>query len=549
MDYNPAGLYRPKKKKPLTKNQFEAALSEIRLAIQSEVKPFRDTSDAAKEKRRKKGKKDFEWFKRTYLPHYFNKKSGKIHKRLHEICSTGNKSINAVAIAREHGKSVICSFAEYIYKAAYLFSRYSILLSDTFELASEFIAFIAFEFEENERLKCDFGRGGVLETPGWWKEGDIVITTYQGMARIRGMGYKQKIRGTRFFMWRPKYICLDDFENDENVRNKKLVKIKFYWILGAAYPAMDDDGTLVMVGTMLDLVCVLSMLIEHINEHKEEIEKKFKVKAMNAVKFPAILEDGTPLWPEGKSIEKLMQIKATLPESVWLCEYMMTPPDAGKYKLDWMKPYNRSYIMLLPRQWAYFSGSDPSARSGEENDYKAHVVIAKPADAKERYVADVWCSKATIHEMNEVFIDLYMEYDMVACAFEINGYQSHIQEDLQELCDAKGIFPNFKLITHSTDKILRIGRYEWMVQRGLVFFAKNHSHQEILITQLNSLGTKENDDAADAWEMAMTESMSYGGNFEYESAGKRASTEMMSSIVNIGNRRFSASVKFDLFGM
>jgi hypothetical protein len=60
-----------------------------------------------------------------------------------------------------------------------------------------------------------------------------------------------------------------------------------------------------------------------------------------------------------------------------------------------------------------------------------------------------------------------------------------------------------------------------MAQRGDLLFCRGHSDQEVLITQLNLLGTKANDDGPDAMDMALDASMNWRGKFQYKSAGRR----------------------------
>lgn len=540
-------LYTPKRTKPLSKKAFKAEVARILRNMQSQTPAFQDESREAAQKRRKECEKDFEKWKQTYLPHYFWKPSGEIHHTLHEICSTGNKSLNAVGYPREHGKSKVCTFAETIFKAVTLQSRYSLIISDTFELAAENVEFIKYEFENNPRLKNDYGKNGELKTEGWWKEGDIVINTDQGIARIRAFGSGQKVRGTTFLMWRPMYIIIDDLENNLNVRNKKLVQERLEWLCGAVYGSMDDDGTMVMIGTMIDKICVLKKMVDHILENKKKIEELFGIKAMNAVVYSAIKEDGTPLWPEGKSLEKLLQIKATIPEKVWLCEYMNKPPDGGIYKLDAMKGFPREIWILERHIYSYYSGTDVSARDEETNDPKAHVVVARHPETPKWYVVDAWIRLDTPGGCILKYVDFYEEYKMIASGFETNGYQYLIKEELEKICRERNFFPTIVPLEHYTNKIARCSQWQGMVERREIEFSKGYGDIDTLIIQLNQLGRKEHDDGPDAMDMAMEVSRKYSGDFSYQSTGKRAfSTERETTF---SNQRFSAGLRGDYMGV
>lgn len=526
-----AGLYKPIRRKPLNKKQYYQAVADIQQAISAEVRPFRDSSKRASEKRKSECKKVFELFKKTYFPHYFYKPSGQIHRELHELCNTGQKSIIPIAIPREHGKSVICTFAEYLYKSLYLLDRYQIILSDTLDLGQEFLMWIRIEFEENTRIQQDFGE---LKTEGWWEKDDIVITHRDGQqCRIRAMGKGQKIRGTRFKMFRPSYIGIDDLENNINVRNKKLVHETVRWLLGAVYASMSDDGTMVMVGTTLDKISVLTLLIDHILERKDKLEKEFGIKGMRAVVYSAIKEDGTPLWPEGKSLKKLKQIREMVGEDVWLREFMNKPPDTGEFKLKWMKDFDRETIMMVPAQYVFYMGTDLSAGEKEKNDFKAHVVIAV-SEAQKRYTVDAWGKRGVSYgDAYNAFFELYTLYEPARCGFETNVFQNLAKMEVERRAREMGLYPKIVPLVHTWDKVARISRWQPLVERAEIVFDKEFRDMEILILQLNALGTRENDDLADAWDMAIEVSMNPVDEFTFHRVKKR----------NVGINRFSRTLR------
>ncbi len=530
--------------KKLSKKQFEEKVKQIVAYMESETKPFSDSSEEAKNKRLNRAKKDPEYFKTTYLPHYFYKPSGKIHKELDEMANAGKKSLFAVAFPREHGKSTHLTFATAIHQACFQISPYTIIISDTIDLASEFIRFIKLEFETNPRIRQDFGD---LVTKGAWSDTDIIIGN---RARIRGLGSGMKIRGTKFRQWRPTLILGDDIENNINVRNKKLVRRKLNWIIGAVYNSLSDDGVMIIIGTMLEKISVLALLVDHINEKAEAIEKKFGITGrLKAVVYGALDDQGQPVWPEGKSLQKLLVIKETVGPMVWASEYMNQPLDTGIYKLDWFQDYKRDIVFQIPRAWAYFSGSDPSARSGENRDFKAHVVLAKDMDTKLLYTVHAWIKHASIHEMNQAFLELYREYRMVASGYEVNGFQMQIKEDLEEMMFGQGLFPNIQEITHTQDKVLRISRLAAAVQKKRILFDQSDSDQELLIEQIHAIGSNACDDGADAWEMAAWCAENWGGTFNCKTTApfKRGRTKRQ--MIVIRRHSFTRKLRREYKGM
>ncbi len=483
-------------RRKLTPKEFERRSREILLRMQGLAKPFADDSAEARKRRRDQGEKDHFWFMRTYLPHYFTKPFSAFQRRKLEMLETRGKALMALAEPREHGKSAIASFGYEIHQACYQKRRYMLLVSDTQDLAAEFVQWIKLEFEENPRLRQDFGD---LVTSGYWTDEDIVVG---GKSRIRAVGRGQRIRGTRFMQWRPDLIDIDDLENDINVKNKKLVKETLQWLLSACYGSLDRNGTMMMVGTMLARVSVLNLLVRHIREKAEEFVRKFGVRRMDAVVLSAITPEGVPLWPENYTLDELEQIRMTVGSVAWASDWMNQPIDQGVIKEEWIRYYKPEE--LLARQLAYFAGSDPSARAGESNDYKATIIVARDMATKELFVTHAFIRRCSIGEMDRNFINRYREYYMPASGFETNGFQMVVKDDLEKLCLQEGLYPNIVSVEHRTDKLLRMGRLGPQIERGVIRFLKGDSDQDLLVEQLCALGGNEKDDGPDALEIAVS---------------------------------------------
>lgn len=500
-------------KRKLTPKEFQRKSQEILLRMQGLAKPFADDSLEARKKRREQGLKDHFWFLKNYLPHYFTKPFGMHHREQLEMLETRGKSLLADAEPREHGKSALCSFGYQIHQACYQLRHYMILISDTEELAGEFIQWMKLEFEENPRLRQDFGD---LVTSGFWTDTDIVVG---GKTRIRGVGHGQRIRGTRFMQWRPDLITVDDFENDINVKNKKLVKEGLKWLLSAAYGSLDRNGTMMMVGTIIERISVLGLLIKHIKDRAEDFVRKYGVRSMRAVVRSIVTDEGEPLWPESFTLEEIDKIRDTVGSVVFAADYMNSPVDQGIIKEEWICYYRPED--LAGKSLAYFSGSDPSARHGENNDFKAIVVVARDQETKFLYVIHAFIRRCSIGEMDQAFINRYREYRMLSCGYETIGFQMVVKEDLEKRCQAEGLYPPIVSVEPRTDKVLRIGRLGPLIERGVIKFCKGHSDQDLLVEQLTSLGSNEKDDGPDGLEIAVSMAERGAGNFEYHASGHK----------------------------
>jgi hypothetical protein len=148
-------------------------------------------------------------------------------------------------------------------------------------------------------------------------------------------------------------------------------------------------------------------------------------------------------------------------------------------------------------------------------------------------VAEAWGRKAPIGEFYQAFFDMYTCYHMLVCVFEENGYQIYLSNDMVKYCREKRQYPNIKNVTHTSDKLLRIGRLEAPVWRGDILFQKHHSDQDTLVEQLHYLGTNMNDDLPDALEMAVwgLENGGPSGKCVSRSSGRRSFREVVTGLI------------------
>lgn len=218
----------------LSKSEFKKSLKEyaaqFKLQIESMNDGF-DISPAACQARRKRAFNDFEFFSRTYFPHYIrqkeDEKTGKMrdvapalfHKWCYEnlprIVKLKTSVSQVIAASRGEAKSTYIMIFT-IYCICYGLKHYILFIQDVYEQAAIMIESIKAEFEFNQRLKADFPE--IFGKSDIWKEG-VFVTRNNIKVHARGAG--QKIRGLKHGAYRPDLVALDDIENDELVEIQK----------------------------------------------------------------------------------------------------------------------------------------------------------------------------------------------------------------------------------------------------------------------------------------------------------------------------------------
>jgi hypothetical protein len=498
----------------LTRKQFQEKADQILGRLFREVSAFEDTSEAAKAARRERGRTDHFYFFQTYLPHYFSAPSAPFH---HEMIATvdrrpgpGEVVIPAVeADPRDFAKSTIVSFGYSLHQICHARRHFILLGSDTEDLASDLTGYIYLELLYNERIKCDFGE---LVRDNWAVDDFVALNDVRVKARGRG----QRVRGLKHKNWRPDLVILDDMENDQNVRNPELVRKLLSWITGTVYPAIEADGSLLWVGTVLARKSALYIAIHSDEEPYCHWRRKLR---------QAIQEDGTSLWPARHPIEKLLGQKKAMGSLAFNREKMNDPVDEdGAIREAWLRYYNRFEIVLPPMIVASFV--DPSAKNSEVNDYKAIITVGLEREKMLYRCLHAWIRRASIGEMFAASYRQQATYGGLV-GIEENMLKDFLHESIDNYALTVGHYLPWKPIDHKASKESRIiGTLSYLVEHGKLLFEKGQSDQNILVEQLIYYPSKLiHDDGPDALEGAVSLLQRGGGPVVYESLGRRRFAE------------------------
>ena len=74
-----------------------------------------------------------------------------------------------------------------------------------------------------------------------------------------------------------------------------------------------------------------------------------KADTWRVVNFPAILDNGDPVWPEYWPLEELEKVKASVTTKNWNAQYMQDPTseEGAIIKREWWQPWNEERIPVL----------------------------------------------------------------------------------------------------------------------------------------------------------------------------------------------------------
>jgi len=474
------------KAQKITEKQFNLEIDELRELIRESVSPFENDTPAKQKARIDRGLKDKEFFFRTYLPHYFYKPSAKFHTELHDLA---DEPLAAIAAPRGHAKSTHMSFGEPIHDICYGLEKFVLVASDSMSQAEDFTTSIKLEFEENARIKHDFGELISKGDAGYHYD-DFV--TANGI-RIKARGTGSRIRGLKHRQWRPTKFIGDDIENDENVQSLEQRKKTMNWVLRTVRGGLEPDKSkMFIIGTILHYDSVLAQLTD----------KKKNQKWTKRI-YRAIDGDGSVLWPARWPKDKLLAEKEIMGSVAFNQEFQNDPvdPETQIFKEEWIRYYDPATVDLDDMD--IFSATDPSIGKSERADWQVIITIGVPRSGEHKgaiYVLRAVFIRTSAKKVIQRIFAEYEEYRCIKHGFEAVAFQDVMKQWIDDLSTENRIYLPCVAITQKKDKIQRITRLSPLVENGTILFRRDQTE---LIEQLIHFPKADHDDGPDALEMAV----------------------------------------------
>ncbi|MDR2219327.1 MAG: phage terminase large subunit [Methylobacillus sp.] len=529
--------------------EFEEELArlgeEIRQTIELECEAFATAPEASKA-RRERAWNDYEFFCRTYFPHYvpteyFSLFQRFIFKRLPEVIDGATDGREVHEAPRGEAKSTYETRLGALWCIVTGRKHMIGIIMNTEEQAAEMLESIKAELDTNPRLAMDFpeacGRGRV------WQATTIVTTNNR---KVRIGGTSKKIRGMTHGPYRPDLIFLDDLENDENVRDKnqrdKVEALVLKAVIGLAGPAGGMD--VFYVGTSLHYDAAINRVsrkpgwrravFKSIMQWPDRMDLWEKWEGIltsasgsdddaekDAAEAEALafyrknkkaMEAGARVsWPEVRPLYRLMCMRATDHDAF----NQEQQNEAGN---DDMAPFKNIQFWVDRRSdWLFFGAVDPSmGKKIKQRDPSAILVGGLNRETMVLDVVEADIARRVPDLIIERTIELQKEYKCLAWAVETVAFQEFFYTELIKRAGLRGIpFPGQSVPT-GRDKDLAILSLSPYVKNGLL---RLHRSQGTLIEQLRFYPEADHDDGPDCAEMLWAIATAFSGEWKYTSAG------------------------------
>jgi phage terminase large subunit-like protein len=321
---------------------------------------------------------------RYFFPHYFRRQSPEFHMEIARNWNLLPVQVQAYEAPRGAAKTTLCEFLTF-HSAVFGQAMFVIFISQTEDIAAERLVDIRHECEHNKAFRLFHGD---LVSEKWGEKELIIRNPKSGVhCKLLARGLGQQILGQKYLQERPQLIVVDDPEDIKIAENPKNVDKNERWLVKEVIPALAENGKLIMVTTPVTSDC----LIERIKTTPGFYFKR----------YPALTNEGVPLWPEWKDAKALADLQKQLAATgnlyIYFTEYLCNPlsPDKHPFHEDMFGYYQAKDAK--PEDMNTFILCDLAIGEKKRNCYSALVVIG--VDSQDTwYLLDAHQTKSDWYE-------------------------------------------------------------------------------------------------------------------------------------------------------
>ena len=444
---------------------------------------------------------------------------------LDEITMGKQKSHVAWSVGRGHAKTAYLSNGYLCHQVVFRHKKYIVLVSETTEVASDFIGWTRNQLKFNAKLREDFGE---LLSPR--KTANEVDNTTEFVTasgtKVEAKGIGTQMRGLRHGNTRPDLFILDDLESKANTNTPELIEKNKQWFKEEMLPALSRNGICVYMGT---IVCYDSLLDYVIRERRDFVSRKFpailqwssredlwdkwreiyrsddpdaaeKARAFFEANKEEMLRGTKVLWEQMFSYYDLMVLREENGIKAFNQEYLGNPTDEERqiFKEEDFTWFTDSD--LEGKDLAFYCGID-FAMGKEKGDYSVIATVARNKATGICYVVDVFMDRVHPDVLIREAVKRTLKYQYEVIAVESQMAQEFFADKLYEELTKYG-YPahtRLKQIKQRTRKALRIEALLPEIQSGKLRFKKN---MRSVLEQFEMYPMHKHDDAPDAISMA-----------------------------------------------
>ena len=416
-------------------------------------------------------KSDDDWGHHQIIANEFESIANKVHNRL------------IVNMPPRHTKS---EFASYLFPAWFIgkFPNKKLMqVSHNAELATRFGSKVR-NLMDTDDYKSIFGDVKLREdskAKGRWE------TNHGGEYFAAGVGGSITGRGADL-------LIIDDPHTEQDSMSDSAMERTYEWYNSGPRQRLQPGGSIVVVMTRWAQDDLTGRLIKSQSEPKSD---KWRV-----VNFPAILDNGEPVWPEYWTLEELEKVKASVSTKNWNAQYMQDPTseEGAIIKRDWWGDWNSE---ILPPLKHVIQSYDTAFSAKETADYSAITTwgIFQPREGYEDCIIllDAIKGRFDFPELKAVALEQYKYWEPETVIVEAKASGQPLIHELRRM----GIPVIDYVPAKGRDKYTRINSVAPIFESGMVFAPKDEKFAQDVIEECAAFPNGQYDDYVDSMTQAV----------------------------------------------
>jgi len=425
------------------------------------------------------------------------------------------------SVGRRHAKTAYLSNGYLCHQIVYRLRKYIVEVSETTDVAGDFISWAKHQLKFNEKLRADFGELLYDKPSRNELDNKYEYITSSG-TKVEAKGVGTQMRGLRYLSDRPDLFILDDLESGDNTNTKELREKNLHWFRAEMLEALGFGGMAIYMGTIVHY----DSLLNHVLTKRRDFKSK---------KFPAILEwskredlwqrwrelynaddpqakekadafydehrvemtEGTRvLWPQAYTYKYFMEKREAMGARAFNQEYQGNPTDE---ETQIFNPEERVYYVdsdIESADFDIFAAAD-FAMGKEKGDYSALITLGRKRDTGICYVLDAYIERVHPDVFLKEIVKRTLKYQYEGLAVESQQAQEWFADKLTEELYRHGYpaYTRLHRVKQKTRKALRIEALLPDIQAGRIRFKREH---RLLNEMLDLYPNHNHDDGPDA---------------------------------------------------
>ena len=157
-------------------------------------------------------------------------------------------------------------------------------------------------------------------------------------------------------------LIIDDPHSEQDALSESALESAYDWYTSGPRQRLQPGASIVVVMTRWSTKDLTAMLLKK--------QGNAKADEWELVEFPAIMDDGEPMWPEYWKREELEKAKATLPTAKWNAQWMQKPTseEGALIKRNWWRKWEKDWV---PKLFHVIQSYDTAYLKKETADFSA----------------------------------------------------------------------------------------------------------------------------------------------------------------------------------